>query len=232
MAAWQASWPIERHEIDDGLFVFTTTNPKNGATSHSYLLRRSRGGNVLFHGPDLGKFYDDPFFESIGGLRHHVFTHGPELSKIAETVIDRFGCTAWISSAELDYVPVKRFDRSRLETIPATRWLERVKPVVLPGHTPGFTGYRVTVAERTYLVIGDFFSRSKRGWRAQVSHPKLMPHGFKSIATLEALAFDAFLPNKSFAGFPVPWPIDAKADMLAEARESIERKFKVRAEDF
>ncbi len=229
--AWKSSWPIERREIDDGLFAFTNTNPKNGAMAHCYLLRRRRGGNVLFHGPDWVKFYEDDFFDSVGGFRHHVFTHAPELSSAVDSVVERFECTNWVSSDETGFIPGKYRD-VRLSTIPSGRWLERVKPVPLAGHTPGFTGYRVTVGELAYLMIGDFFSRSKRGWRAQVSHPKLMPAGFRSIRTLESLEFDAFLPNKSFAGLPMPWPAENKSEMLIGARESLERKFKVKAEDY
>lgn len=229
--AWKSSWPIERVEIDDGLFAFTNTNPKNGAAAHCYLLRRRRGGNVLFHGPDWVKFYDDDFFDAIGGFRHHVFTHGPELSSAVDSIVDRFECTNWVSADEMPYLPGKNRD-VRLSSIPTGRWLEHVKPVALAGHTPGFTGYLVSVGERVYLMIGDFLSRSKRGWRAQVGHPKLMPAGFESIRTLARLEFDAFLPNKSFGGLPIPWAAENKDEMLEAARESFERKFKVRAEDY
>ena len=81
MPHWKSNWTIQHKEFDKDLWVFTTTDPTSGRTRHSYFLKNIKG-NVLFHGPDANKFYERyrDFFDEKGGIKHHIFTHAPEVS--------------------------------------------------------------------------------------------------------------------------------------------------------
>ena len=226
-----SGFEITRDEIDDGLFQFSCTNPKNNRTRYTYFLQKSCG-NILFHGPDNPKFYTefDAFFSKNGGIQHHILTHAPEASKACQILIDRWNAINWLP--EKDHAYLRRdVSNIKFHMIPEGKWLARVKPVPLPGHMPGFTGYLVKFVSKSYLICGDFIGVGAKGegWRAAVGHLSLRDAGFNSLQTIASINFDGFLPNKSVAEKPPPWSAALKDEIFEGANRFLERKFKIKS---
>ena len=231
MAHWKPNWSIEQTLLDKDLFAFTTTDAKSGRTRYTYFFKNPKG-NVLFHGPDLDKFYRRyrGFFDEHGGIKHHVFTHAPEVSPSCTVLEEIWGTTNWLHEIDVHFLR-KNVAKLEFDNPPDKNWLPHLKAVHLPGHMPGFNGYLLKRPGKTYLISGDFIQVGPKGagWRAAVV-PPLRDHGFKSVEKLRALKFDAFLPNKAIDSRPIPWEVDktSKAEILDQADEFLYRKFKIK----
>ncbi len=230
MAHWNNKWPVDQAELTDHLTAFYTASP-TGRTRVTYFLRAA-GGNVLFHGPDRNSFYDEfrDIFDDAGGIAHHVLTHAPETSGACRLLAERYGAKHWLS--EIDQPYARREARGTEFSAPPEkgRWITGLKPVALPGHTPGFTGYLFTDGPRKWLFLGDFITQGakNRGWRTATGAP-LMKAAFASIDRIEKLKFDAVLPNLAHQDRLPPWDMtgNRKADFLDGARAFLDRKFRI-----
>ena len=233
MAHWKPNWPVEVNHVESDLDVFSTVNIKSGRIYHSYFLTHKRG-NTLFHGPDSRAFYDEfsGFFEDHGGIQNHLFTHAPETSKPGcEIPVEKWNTTNWLS--ELDYPHLRKDVREVQFRNPKSsgRWIPNIKCIPLPGHMPGFTGYLVKSAGKSYLISGDFVivGAGGRGWRAPVPTERMSSYALSSIETVRELKFDAFLPNQSIKERPIPWPRERKEEILNGEGSFVRRKFRIKA---
>jgi len=71
-----------------------------------------------------------------------------------------------------------------------------LEAIPLTGHTLGFSAYKLTTPDATFLFTGDFLTRAEHGWIANV-HKLLMQAGIANLDALKTSAFDAVLPNVS-----------------------------------
>jgi len=96
---------------------------------------------------------------------------------------------------------------------------------------PGFTGYLVKSAGKSYLISGDFVivGAGGRGWRAPVPTERMSSYALSSIETVRELKFDAFLPNQSIKERPIPWPRERKEEILNGGESFVRRKFRIKA---
>ncbi|MEM7362694.1 MAG: hypothetical protein AAF525_01610 [Pseudomonadota bacterium] len=235
---WYPKWPIEIRALASDLYVIEATNPDakpvrgtlNPGTRYSYF-RTHRSGNVLFHGPDFKRFYKDQrsFFDDLGGIDHHVLTHGPEGS-INHTILTEFwGTRHWLPAADVPYQPSKMSVIDFEEVPTQGRWLPGIRAVPLPGHTPGFTGYVVKSGKKTWLLSGDFIcmgALASKPWHAPVRHPLLIDFGLKSLETLGRMKLDGLLPNKGFQSRSVPWSGEFRPVILEVSRKDILKRQK------
>jgi glyoxylase-like metal-dependent hydrolase (beta-lactamase superfamily II) len=134
-------------------------------------------------------------FEEHGGIKLQVLTHDAEASASCEWVHQRYGAGLYFHAADTPHL--KRKTRCPIATVFSGRHQldHGLEAIPLSGHTLGFTAYRL-VAERVYLLIGDFLVPKIGAWTANV-YKLLMPVGIANLNLLKTLDFDYLLPNKS-----------------------------------
>jgi len=184
-------------EIGEGLFCLSESNPKTGLSHYSYFLKRD-GGNLLFHTlKKTSELKKHPaLFEEHGGIKLQVLTHDAEASASCEWVHQHFGAGLYLHASDAPRVARKTRCPVAHAFSSAHRVFGGLDAIPLSGHTLGFTAYKLSTKEATYLFIGDFLVPKSGAWKANVSK-LLVPVGIANLNLLKTLDFDYLLPNKS-----------------------------------
>jgi glyoxylase-like metal-dependent hydrolase (beta-lactamase superfamily II) len=222
MAKWKAKAGYTTTTLADGFFAFA--NPSGAQMiRYCYFLVRAEG-NLLFQGPDEKSFYEShrSFFEEHGGIALQVLTHGPEASPVNAAVAESFDAPLY--AHEWDRPEIEKKSGLALDHAFSERHAlpgRGVEAIPLPGHTLGFTAYRVEAGGTRFLLLADLLVRNKKRWRAKVNK-LLRDHGIASLGTVRGLDVEVMLPNMlSFHDFPVLFGRDERARIVDEALEGI-----------
>lgn len=207
MAKWNPKAETTIQEIRPGLHIIANQSSKTRIRV-SYLLQR-QNGNVLFHGPDRTEIYRqlEERLSSLNGVKHHLLTHAPEASSSMAALESSFGTVLHINEHE---IPFAERVLSRLDVHPFSNdstVLPGINSCWLPGHTPGFSAFRVTHNRVSYLIMGDIVSEVKSGWKPRIQHA-LLKEGLESIEKLKTINAKYYLPNQAQVDLSYP-PIDS-----------------------
>ena len=184
-------------EIGQGLFCLSESNPKTGLSHYSYFLKRD-GGNLLFHPLKKTSQLKNhaALFARHGGIKLQVLTHDAEASASCEWVHQRFGAGLYFHASDAPHVARKTRCPIAHAFSSGHRVFDGLDAIPLSGHTLGFTAYKLSTTEATYLFIGDFLVPKSGAWTAKI-RKLLMPVGIANLNLLKTLDFDFLLPNGS-----------------------------------
>ena len=186
-----------RTQVTERLFCLTEENPKTALKHYSYFLVRPEG-NILFHPlkkTSLLKQHE-PLFVECGGIKLQLLTHDAEASPSCEWVHQRFGAGLYFHSSDAPQVTRKTNCPVTFAFSSRHHVYNGLEAIPLTGHTLGFSAYKLTTPNATFLFTGDFLTRAEHGWIANV-HKLLMQVGIANLDALKTSAFDAVLPNVS-----------------------------------
>lgn len=199
MPHWKPNQRVEIRELAPGLHRISATAGRHGGRQiHSYFLEHP-GGNVLFHGPDRVPFYKQHagFFDERGGIGIQALTHHGDASKACAHVAKTWGAPLRVNRWDLDAA-------RRASGLEIASGLENDAPLApgvdgihLPGHSVGFTAFRVAIEGRSYLVLGHAIRQLPAGsWGAGVNR-LLVESGLRSLRKLRDLDVDFALPDRT-----------------------------------
>jgi glyoxylase-like metal-dependent hydrolase (beta-lactamase superfamily II) len=172
-------------------------NPKTSRKHYSYFLIHPEG-NILFHplkGASALKRHE-ALFAKHGGIGLQLLTHGAEASASCEWIHHRFGAGLYFHTADAPRVARKTRCAVAHAFSSGHRVVDGLDAIPLPGHTPGFTAYKLSTSKATFLFAGDFLMPADDEWTVRVSKP-LMQVGIANLNALKKISFTAVLPNMS-----------------------------------
>lgn len=184
-------------QIASHLFCLVEENPKTPLKHYSYFLIHPEG-NILFH--PLKKTSalkrHEALFAEHGGIGLQLLTHGAEASASCEWIHQRFGAGLYFHSSDAPHVARKTRCPIAHAFLSGHRVVDGLDAIPLSGHTLGFTAYRLSTSNGTFLFTGDFLTLRNDEWTARV-RKLLMKVGIANLNALKDISFSAVLPNMS-----------------------------------
>jgi hydroxyacylglutathione hydrolase len=150
-------------EVAADLWELTPDEPFPGLTTHAYLWRSPRAGNILFY--SVASDRDFAQLERLGGVAHQYLSHRDEAGPMLLEVHRRFGARLHAPAAERADIARHR----EPDELYGDRGVDAqgVEVVPTPGHSPGSTCFAVDGAAGRYLFTGDTLYRTAEGpWAA------------------------------------------------------------------
>jgi glyoxylase-like metal-dependent hydrolase (beta-lactamase superfamily II) len=196
-------------QIASHLFCLVEGNPKTPRKHYSYFLIHPEG-NILFHPlkrTSVLKRHEGLFAEH-GGIRLQLLTHGAEASASCEWIHQRFGAGLYFHSSDAPPVARKTPCPVAYAFSSGHRVVDGLDAIPLAGHTLGFTAYKLSTSNATFLFIGDFLTPTNDEWTARVRKP-LMQVGIANLKSLKKVSFSAALPNMSKGAATPPFNLSA-----------------------
>lgn len=208
MARWKPRDAVAIDAIAPGLHRISARQASARGALHGYFLERP-DGNVLFHGPDRVAFYREyaAFFDERGGIGVQALTHYGDAGPACAHVQKVWGAPVRVNQWDLERtrrasgLPILRGFENDASLVPG------VDGIHLPGHSVGFTGFRLAVAGSTYLVLGHGIRQlpSEGGWAIATGGP-LIDVALRTLDKLAELEVDLLLPDNTRWGPAPPLP--------------------------
>jgi glyoxylase-like metal-dependent hydrolase (beta-lactamase superfamily II) len=196
-------------QIASDLFGLVEENPKTRRKHYSYFLIHPEG-NILFHPLKITSVLKrhEALFAERGGIRLQLLTHGAEASASCEWIHQKFGASLYFHSSDAPQVARKTRCPVAYGFSSGHRVVDGLDAIPLSGHTVGFTAYKLSTSNTTFLFIGDFLTLANEEWTAKVSKP-LMQVGIANLNALKRVSFRAALPNMSKGAATPPFNLSA-----------------------
>lgn len=209
-------------QIAPGLFCLVEGTSKASLTHYSYFWIHPEG-NILFHPLKKTSVLKrhEALFAEHGGIRLQLLTHDAEASASCEWLHQRFGAGLYLHGSDAPRIARKtRCPIAHLFSA-GHRVVGGLDAIPLSGHTLGFTAYKLSTSEATFLFTGDFLTLRNDEWTARVNK-LLMPVGIANLNALKNISFSAVLPNMSKGPAIAPFHL-TKAERVSAVDSAIAR---------